>query len=408
MTKVCVIGGGTSGSAAAEEAASRGAQVTVIESRAEPDPPWRSWIDLARPTRSEATVPRRAPGRGRGWNVLSSEARSVDGGRVRTADGNTVEADQVVAATGCGFAPVVFPGCRKAGVLVLDTMKNYLELRELRARSRRLIVCGEGYRSLAVAESQLGDGMKVGVIVTSWQSEMPSQPAMTIIEDAAEARGVSLLKGSIGRAVGSASVEAVVVDGRVVPCDALVVVPRRVPRGPSHLACHGPLGGFSVDCTLRTESGAYAAGGCAELSTATATFTLEDAPGMTGRIAGANCTGERFAVRPGRSRTESLFGLIWSRTGLGPAEARASGIECGTTSYQRDDLAACTITYEKVSGKVVGAEWVDGGRSSYLGVPPLSSGLTLGMLAYWSSGGSSDISLVSETARLGLSGWRKY
>ena len=48
MVRVCVVGGGTSGSAAAAEAAARGAGVTVVEKAERPDPPWKSRLDLIR------------------------------------------------------------------------------------------------------------------------------------------------------------------------------------------------------------------------------------------------------------------------------------------------------------------------------------------------------------------------
>jgi len=410
MTRLCVVGGGTSGSEAAREAEMRGADVTVIERLEEPDLPYVTWPNLlsrAEPNfqDSEVWLPRHR----KSWNQLETEARSVRPNCVETNDGRTVKADEIVIATGCAFETVSFPGCRKPGVLVLDGMSKYSELRSVKARIDRVVVWGEGRRAVRVAEGLVGGGRKVQVIVSSWQNERPSPLVMAALERAARSRGVSFLGRPLLRAVGSASLEAIVAGGEVVPCDTLVTVPRRVPRVVPSSAHIGPRGGLLVDYTLRTDSRSfYAAGGCAELETRFGpSCTLENEPAMTGRIAGANGMGECLSVGSVRSSEEHLFGVIWSRIGIGPAAARASGLAFETTSYTRGDISTCTIVHEKRSGKVFGVEWVDAERPASPDAINLSSGISLRTLAYRSSGASSDISLVSDTARLGLARWQR-
>lgn len=65
--------------------------------------------------------------------------------------------------------------------------------------------------------------------------------------------------------------------------------------------------------------------------------------------------------------------------------------------------SACTIAFERSTGRVLGVEAVETADAVPADVSSVASGsASLRTLAY---GGSSDISLVSETARLGLRTW---
>lgn len=396
MTRVCVVGGGTAGAEAAREAALAGAEVTLMDRSERPEPSWKSWpglIDSRNDAENQVSPLRRLDGL-RVATIFGSEVRSVLPGLAIATDGLSVSFDSVVVATGSGFQPSSFPGQRKSGVLVLDALSKYAELGRLRGSIAAVVVQGEGARALQVSERLCGSGRKVHVLSSCWQQEAPSPEVRAVLEEAVSERGVSVKMGSIEKAVGSGSLEAVVSGGRVEPCDALVLVPRRLPRVVPTVARLGPRGGLLVDCTLRASPpAAYAAGGCAELETGLPASTLESEAAASGRIAGANSTGQSFAMDSVRSSVVQVFGLRWSRAGAGPRAAAASGPAVGVVSRRWSPTSACTLVYETASGRVLGVEAVEGAEVSSADISAaLSHSANLRTLAYHSGAGSSDIS----------------
>jgi NADPH-dependent 2,4-dienoyl-CoA reductase/sulfur reductase-like enzyme len=405
MTSVCVIGGGTAGGEAAREASKGGARVTIIERSEEQDPPWRFWPELIR--RSSVVNHRSSTSSlvsGKfGATLVPAEARSVREGYVQTKDGNRMRYDSIIAATGCGFEPTFFPGYRKPGVYILDGASMYAELGRLRDSFSEVAVRGEGVRALQVAGQLCGNGRKVRILPSFWKHGEPSQEVRAVLLKAAEERGASTTKGILGKASGSGSLEAVVVEGIVIPCDALAILPKRIPRVIPTEARIGREGGILIDHNLRSSSPSiFAAGGCAELSAGSlSSMTLEDSAAMSGRIAGANSVGHRLAIDPVRSTVVSVFGLRWTRMGTGVTTANVHGRPATMVSQRLGSTSACTIVFERVSGRVLGIEAVEEMTSAPFETPPIQSGaVSLRTLAY---GCSSDISLVSDTARLGMS-----
>jgi hypothetical protein len=311
-------------------------------------------------------------------------------------------------ATGCGFELVSFPGVRKQGVVVLDKIGAYSELKRVVQGSEDVVICGEGRRALQVAETLEG-GRRVHVLPSSWQVGEPGPAAMAAIRGACRTYGVDFLDGPLSKAVGLKSLEAVVAAGEVVRCDTLVVVPRRVPRVVQAVVSLGRRGGYLVDPTLSSDcKSVYAAGGCAELQTAHGLpRTFENEARKTGRVAGANCTGENISVGMLQMECESFFGLTWSRASIGRSR-ESPGPSLETTTSRRADLAVCSISYERTSGRVAMVELVEEAASDLTGSPNFFPTPTLRSLAYGTLGGSSDISLVSDTARLELAKWHGF
>lgn len=403
-----MIGGGTAGTEAALEAASMGAEVTVIDRLDTPEPSWKAWPDLISPPPGgrEPTVFHGLRHRHASASTLTSEVRSASPGAVTTSDGRKVGFDSVVVAIGCSFEPASLQGSRKPGVYILDGAWKYAELERAISSPRGVVVAGEGFRGLEAAERLGGHERRVTLIISNWQWEAPSPVAFGVIVDAAKEKGIRVLRGSLARAVGSGAVEAVVADGAVVPCDALVIVPRRVPRTIPMEAKRGPRGGLLVDRFLKTSAeSAYAAGGCAELeSSIPPPATLEREAGLSGRIAGSNCMGAKHAVGMVRFNELVAFGLGWTRVGMGPVSARATGFAVNVVERRWGHTSACCIAYERFTGRVMGVESVEATEVRQVSLSPLASGATLRTLAY-SGLGSSDISLISETARLGIGDW---
>jgi hypothetical protein len=262
------------------------------------------------------------------------------------------------------------------------------------------VVAGEGWRALEVADRLAGPGREVHGFISYWQREGPSSDIFAVIQEAAQHRGVSLHGGRIDRAVGTGELEAAVAGGDVVPCDVLAFVPRRIPRVIPTPASLGRTGGLLVDEGMKTTApSTYAAGGCAELRATLPPATLEWEASLSGRIAGASCMGGRHRIGPARFLEVLLLGLRCSRlemVGLAALHTNART----QVSRRWGESSACAITFERSSRRVLIVEWVSAanGRTE---TPFLECGASLQALAYGGSG-STDISMVSDTARLGL------
>ena len=167
----------------------------------------------------------------------------------------------------------------------------------------------------------------------------------------------------------------------------------------------GTKGGIVVDRNLMTSSpSVFAAGGCAELSNGPlSSETLEETATQSGRIAGANSLGSRYAVHPAVTTVVAIFGLRWTRMSLGATASDIGGRPASIVSQRVGSTSACTINFERVSGRVIGIETIEEMTNASVEMPPISQGAeSLRTLAYCSS---SDISLVSDTARLGMNTW---
>lgn len=404
MVSVCVVGGGTSGSAAAAEASARGAEVTVVEKAERPDPPWKSWPDLIRaiPLRFEAPPPK--------WSLplpdrtVEDEARSVAEGEVVTSEG-TLRPDRVVLATGCSFEPPKFLGRRKPGVAVLESFREYERLGRESSSTGEITVTGEGGRGLEVAERLSGPGKHVNLFVSHWKGGPPSSMVLDVISSAASERGVSVTSGTVAKALGATRLEAVLANDRVFACDTMVYVPRKLPRTIRVPAEAGPLGGHLVDQNLRTSiPSVFAAGGCAELEGQRPPRTFEDEPALSGRMAGSNCTGDEQQMGRVKTTESFVFGLLWCR--IETLSLRPPSVAPLSTVARRwDESSACEINFESSTKRVVRVESVE--RSGPIGLPrlPVPSEMSLQSLAYGL--GSSDISLISETARSGVARWQE-
>ncbi|HYB07377.1 MAG TPA: FAD-dependent oxidoreductase [Nitrososphaerales archaeon] len=413
MSRVLVIGGGTAGTEAAAEAAKSGNEVTVIEMTEAPEPSWRCWPDLIGPPMGAAcaATPQRPQRDCSASTLRGTEVKSVGPGVAYGVRGPVAEFDFVVVATGSRFEPTRVPGQKKPGVTILDTVGRYAELGRMRDLISGVVVQGEGGHALQVSDRLCHGGAKVHLLISCWQHDAPSPAVYAAIKEAALQNGVSILQGDLSRAVGSGVVEAVVVGGEVIPCDCLVLVPRRVPRVVPLRAKSGPTGGILVDGTLSASSpSTYAAGGCAELGTGLPPFsTLEAETVMSGRIAGANATGQHITIDPFRYSEVVAFGQKWSRSGVGASFARTFGLVVDVVSRRWGPTSACTIVFETTSGRVVGVETVEEVGASSAGIPSgLSRVASLRRLAYEGLAGSSDISMVADTARLGLNQWSRY
>jgi NADPH-dependent 2,4-dienoyl-CoA reductase/sulfur reductase-like enzyme len=398
VTKVCVVGGGTAGLQAAAEASRLGSDVTIVEKEEAPELPWRDLPDLIHPLH-EGTGPLPRPVLPASVRVLTSEARSCEAGLVVTSDCD-VRCDSLVLATGSSFGAPTFRGSRKTGVYLLDSQRSYQDLGSESGNYGRIVIAGEGGRSLEVAERLTGGGRSIRVVVSHWQAGPPSRLVFCHISEAAKQRNVSITSGRLTDAVGTGRVEAAVIEGEVSSCDSVIFVPRRLPRVPVTDVRLGRTGAVLVGRSLAASvPGTFAAGGCAEVEGVESPSTLAGEPSSSGRIAGANCLGATVSLSSVSSTELLLFGLRWVRM-----RARQTRAQLGwnrTTISQNGEKTACEIAFDRQSGRVTGMEFVGEIGSRVIGEVPSTLDLNLKALAYGGTG-SSDISMISETARLGL------
>lgn len=406
--KVCIIGSGRAGAEAAREAARCGAEVTLVDSDESPVPDWRSWPDLiSKAGRGSAPVPRPLPPEAE--RLCGTRVRYLGRGEAMLAGGGRLRADAFVLALGPSFGTLSIDGRSKPGFTTMDSPGTYGRFGLALASSERVAVAGEASRGLQVAERATAGGRQVTVFASSWQHGAPGLLAGSVLSDAARERGVSLVHGRVDRALGARKLEAVLVAGKVVPADALAVVPRRVPGRIPNPAAPGKHGGLSVMLDMRTGCpDILAAGGCAEVEEGNPpSATLEDEEGPSGRIAGASATGLDVRLPVFRRWSCSVFGLTWSCVGIGGAAARAAGLYVDEVGERRDGRSSCALVYDRRSGAVLGVETVGAPAEGEAPVPHLDRQVTLRTLAYGDALGSSDITAVSDTARLALETWSK-
>jgi pyruvate/2-oxoglutarate dehydrogenase complex dihydrolipoamide dehydrogenase (E3) component len=405
MTKVVVIGGGTAGFEAAAEASRNEAEVILAERSDRWEPSWYVWpAMILSPERSEGP-----PSLPNGVELTyGADVASVGRDSLFTADRTWVNFDSVVLATGGEFGPTAFPGRRKSGVVILDGSGAFAELGREKSSMTRVVVQGEGVQALQVADGLSGKGRKVTLLAAPSMEEFASATIGSAINDAAAERDVFILNSKLGSAVGSGHLEAVVAGGTVLPCDTLAVLPRRIPRVPRTLAERGPNGGLLVDQNLRSSSPVlFAAGACAEPRYGWPNpRTLVGAAAKSGRVAGANSMGHRLTLRPPKFAEASFYGLRWAKAGVRLGEARAHGLDVSEISRRWSSESACSIVYERPTGRIVGVELVIEEGDERLGIlAAITPSTSLRGVAYGTSGDSSDISLLSDTARLGLQVW---
>lgn len=405
MNRVAIVGGGTAGYEAAAEASRNQAEVILLERSDRWEPSWHSWGDLVLSPEQSKRTP-----------ALPNDVELIHGADVDTigpnsvvsADGKRVRFDSVVVATGGEFKSAMFPGRRKRGVFILDSLETYAELGRERSSMAHIVIQGEGVHALKVADKLSGTSRKVTLLAAPWMERFASTTVGNVVRDAAARKGVSFLDRKLEGAVGCGHVEAAIAGGTVVPCDTLAILPGRDPRVPRTSADTGPNGGLLVDKYLRSGSPTlYAAGWSAEPRTGQPHgCTLEGAVARSGRVAGANATGHRLAFHPPRFAEASFFGLRWARGGASLGQARGHGLTVSEISRMWSQGTACSIVYERPSGKVVGVELVIEEGNEQLGsLAALTSSTSLRAVAYGVSSDSSDISVVSDTARLGLQAW---
>ena len=406
MPDVCVIGGGPAGIAAAKEASENGARVILTESSARLPTPRDRWhLHISGPgSAGQGGFPQAIE---RVQVNLGSRAKSVSVGSVHMQNGERVRFDACVLTTGRSPVPAAFPGWNRPGVHLLDSEGAYVDLGRVAHAVDRPVVAGGDVETLLVAQSLSGRGRKTTVILDG-DSEFASMgpPVRRALFATASKQGVYISFKRLEKSVGVGRLEAVLAGGEVTACDILAVVPRFRPDIFLHPFATGRNGGYLVGHLLQTRiPGVFAAGSCAELETG----PLDGAPAMSGRVAGANASGMRLPFRRAHYRLRTLFGVSLLQAGLTHPQALCMGYDAVAESRVFGESAACSIVFDRRSGSILGVDAVEPSASSDLGgrSPNPWGQTSMVELAYSQRDGSTDISVVTETARQVIGTWRK-
>lgn len=315
--------------------------------------------------------------------------------------------DSVVIATGSVAVQVRFPGFEKSGVHMLNSAEAYFRLFEACADYSRVAVLGEGFASLEAAENL----MRLSIDTTLFSHGRPllahfHSSLRKVLFESAGSLGLRVQDALMHKAVGVGRVEAVMVGDEVLPCDAVAVVPQRIPLFPPVPILPGRLGGIVVDAEMRCGiPGVFVAGDCAEypVGRGSRLMMLRPTAEAGGKIAGVNATGGSAKLVPVGCFSRHLFGLEVSAAGLGLDEALSLGFDAAESAFASSSSTVASVVFHRRSGRVLGIQHVGNRRlSTEFLTMSVARGVHLGELALMETAGSTDISAILEAAREGM------
>lgn len=310
-----IIGGGLAGVSAAEALRAVGARGSVAIISGENDPPHdRPPLskELLRDERSRAQVllrPLEFYQAHRIGLVLGRPALALkpDRREVVLADGESVQYQRLLLATGGRPRSLGVPGESLAGIYQLRTLAEAERLKEAAGASTRVVVIGAGFLGLEVAASLAERGLDVTVLSQDdqvWPGVAPPELAAALQADF-EARGVTFRhRVRVMAFEGKDSLEYIVMNAGDVEA-GFVVVGVGIQLNVELAAAAGLAveDGIVVDALLRTSApGVYAAGDVASFPDVYAGLDGRprrrhvehwDNAVAQGRVAGANMAGKR-------------------------------------------------------------------------------------------------------------------
>ena len=191
---------------------------------------------------------------------LGTRVTAIDraGRRLSLADGATLPYDHLILATGASPRRLGLPGETLRGVLALRSAADADALAAMLGPGRRIAIIGGGYIGLEVAASARALGASAVVIEREPRvlARVAGHALSTHLEARHRAEGVELLLEAAVEAIeGEAGAATAVhlVDGRRIPCDAVLVGIGAVPNDDLAAACGLETGGgITVDLAART------------------------------------------------------------------------------------------------------------------------------------------------------------
>src|SRR2546426_10742270 len=323
--RVVVVGGGVAGLAAASEAHSLGAEVTLLESSESYLPPKSGWPSLLS-GEAQPSPPERPDSELGEFSRMGSGVDEVDvAERTAKTSRGPVKYDSIVITTGSTSADPTFRGSGKKNVFIMREYPDYLRLAKEVRGFARVCVTGGGPLSLSIAEKVSSLGAKVLLLSPTGLLGQLSEVVRREVERRAKEAGLVLLRSPLDGVAGVERVEAVVASGSVHASEALIFLPAPRPNPPRLAVEVGLNGGIIVDDRMCSSSPAvYAAGDFAEVGVGSTSSTshhcqYQSAPTATGRGAGANAAGGGAGSTLASAASPTFFGYEGFYRGPCPA-----------------------------------------------------------------------------------------
>lgn len=328
--------------------------------------------------------------------VATAERIDREAATVQLAGGETVGYANLVLATGARpFAPPI-PGIDGSAVTFVRSLTDLGRLRELAARSERVVIIGGGYIGVEVAIVLREIGLQVSLVevLPNILSGTTEPELNEVIEAALIEHGIHL---NLGRRVERIEADgtAVLDDGAALEAGFVVVAAGVTPNTALAAAAGLPVSryGIRVDDRLRTAAAnIYAAGDCAE---ARSFLTGTPVPGefgtnavFMGRVVAANILGAD-GIFPGVINANASTAFDWSfgSAGLTEKGARDAGFAVVTglsevlDRYPMMDGASeirTKLVFDRPSRRLLGGSVLRKGRGAAQGVDFLSLACQLG------------------------------
>lgn len=234
-TQYLIIGGGYTGATAAEAIRKADSQGTILLVGAEKQLPYRRYLLSKQYLRGERPL-ERMPLRPASFyqeqhiqTNLGRRAVSLDTARhlVSLDDGDTVNFDRLLLATGATVRKIPLPGSELEGVHYLRSLEDCDHLRQEMQPDRRALIIGGGFIGAEVGASFHQKGLQVTIVEIApvlW-AHLFGEEMGRFFQDVLRGRGVDLRTSTqVQRLEGSRRVErAVLSDGSVVPCDFVLI-----------------------------------------------------------------------------------------------------------------------------------------------------------------------------------------
>ncbi|MBO8183098.1 MAG: FAD-dependent oxidoreductase [Archaeoglobus sp.] len=310
-----------------------------------------------------------------------SEVREVGDGYLEVIeDGRKMvyEWDKLLFSTGARATPLNVSCEDLEGVLCVHYIENGEKVKQMAAKSDRVVVVGSGYIGIEMSEALSSIGKKV-TLIEKERNPLPDfdEEIGVILKKRLEEKVEAKFDENVVSVEGKERVRKVVTDKAEYDCDLVIVAVGEQPN--VELAKElgvklGKSGAIETNSRMETNvANAYAAGDCAEtinIVTGEKDWIPLAAPAnKMGYVAGVNMAGREMEF-PGavRSQLTSFYELEIGKTGLSEKEAKAKGFKpisaTITTKSTARYLPNGDITVKLVadeSGKVLGVQAVGAG-----------------------------------------------
>ena len=343
-TRVLVIGAGPAGTRCAVRAAARLPGAAVTLAGAEPGPPYdRVALSkyLAGDVEHNALVTHPLEALAAAGVAYRANTRvemlDLASRRALTAEGDALDYDWCVLATGSRAVRLPLPGADLPGVVPWRDLAGSRAMLDAAAGGGSAVVIGGGLLGLEAAVGLAIRGMQVTVLhAVGWPMERQlDAEAGALLTERLRGRGLAMLMNAKTAAIeGTDRVEAVrLVDGTRIPCRLVVKAVGVRPNTDLARASGLAVGrGVVVDASMRTsDPRVLAIGECAEVEGRVVGLV---APALEhAEVAAATVAGEAasWAARADSAALKVSGAAVWSAGEVAPQDADAVTLRAGET-----------------------------------------------------------------------------